>query len=266
MEIKRILNRFWLMGAIWITLSSPVIAQVKLAEKNVETARIENIDNKARIVVESGRPLASAALELATQYGWQINYEDPPFLDPQDLQDVTAMVSRTPNPEHRVLFPKGGTLEAEFPLSAGKPENPAHILQSLIEAHHQKGNPGLFRLEQRGSVFTIVPTGVKDKRGQLIDQKSLMDTHISLAIQEGTLEIMVNAITAAVTQTSGTKVGVFTAPINFFYQTKVRLNTNSGTARDLLQSTLDASGAKLAWQLRCDPILCGLNVFFVPGK
>jgi hypothetical protein len=247
-------------------LSKPVIAQVALAEKNVDTTRIEQIDHKARIFVESGRPLASAALELATKYGWQINYEDPPFLDIQDLHDVTALVSRDPFPKHRDIVPKGGTLEAEFSLSDGKPENPAAILQSLIEAHHQKGNPGLFRLKQSGSVLTIIPTAVKNKKGQLVAQKSLMGTRVSLPIQEGTMMEIATAIMQAVTKSSGTRVGLFTVPLNFFHQTKVRLNTPSGTARDLLQNTLDASGWKLAWQLRCDPILCGLSAFFVPSK
>ena len=112
MQVNRFLNRFWLLiAAFLMMLPESGEAQVALAKKNVDTARIEQIDHKARIFVESARPLASAALELANKYGWQINYEDPYFLDTQDLQDVTAFVSRIPNPEKRVLFPRGGTLE-----------------------------------------------------------------------------------------------------------------------------------------------------------
>ena len=269
MRVKSFFKPFFLASVtltLLIMLPNSLSAQVALAKKNVDTVRIEQIDHTAKMFVESARPLASAALELANKHGWQINYEDPAFLDTQDLQDVTAFVSRIPNPERRVLYPRGGTLETEFPLSDGKPENPAVILQSLIEEHHKKGNPGVFRLKQNGAVLTIIPTAVKDKKGELVTEKPLMGTHISVLIHDGTLEDIVHAITEAVTQTTGTRVGLFDAPINFFFQTKVRLKTSSGTAHDLLQSALDASGYELAWQLRCEPNFCGLNVFFVTKK
>ena len=41
------------------------------------------------ITVQNPRPVAKAIEELETRYGWQITYEDPPYVYYGDLTDVT---------------------------------------------------------------------------------------------------------------------------------------------------------------------------------
>ncbi|MGH6812068.1 MAG: hypothetical protein ACREDM_06875, partial [Methylocella sp.] len=41
------------------------------------------------ITVQSGRRVAEAVQELEKRYGWQINYEDPPYVHYSDIVEVT---------------------------------------------------------------------------------------------------------------------------------------------------------------------------------
>ncbi len=41
------------------------------------------------VTVQSGRPVAEAIQELEKRYGWQITYEDPPYVHYSDITDVT---------------------------------------------------------------------------------------------------------------------------------------------------------------------------------
>ncbi|HVN77555.1 MAG TPA: hypothetical protein VMW38_01025, partial [Terriglobia bacterium] len=132
--------------------------------------------------------------------------------------------------------------------------------------------------------FYIIATGAKNKKGQFIDVKPPLDHFISLTFQGGTLDAFVKAIAQAVTQKCDFKLITGMVPINLFLQTSVRVpsmrgtprdfnttdtiqvTSTSGTARDLLQNALDATGRKLAWQLLCEPGLCALNVHPVALK
>ncbi len=41
------------------------------------------------ITVQSGRPVGEAIEELEKKYGWEITYEDPPYVHYSDIVDVT---------------------------------------------------------------------------------------------------------------------------------------------------------------------------------
>jgi hypothetical protein len=267
MPINRIFNTVLGICAIFSPLLlSPLIAQIELAKENLDSARIEHFGNMATLTINSGRPLASASLALENKYGLQINYEDPPFLDVQDLHDVTDLVSRSPSPNRRVIVPKGGVLDLKFPISAGMPENPADLLRSLLEAHNQKMNPGIFHIIQHGSTYTIAPQGVQNKKNEFVSQKSPLDTRIDLPILEGNLITIIKMITQKVTISSGVNIVIGMVPDNLFSQTSASLGNYSGTARDLLQSAIDSTGRKMAWRLLCDADGCAFNVHQVSVK
>ena len=41
------------------------------------------------VTVQDPRPVAEAIQELENRYGWQITYEDPPYIHYSDITDVT---------------------------------------------------------------------------------------------------------------------------------------------------------------------------------
>jgi hypothetical protein len=200
--------------------------------------------------------------------GWQINYEDPAFLDINDLVDVTALVSRGPSPARRSIISRGGTLDVQAPLVQGRPDA-TQVLNSLIQAHYGKGNPGVFRVHRRGDVFYIIATGVKGRTGQLRNIQPALDTHVTVPVSKGTLLELVSALFKEL-QLSNSKLGLGIVPRNFFAQTQIQLGPEkrTGTARDVLQNILDASGRKLAWRTGCasDTEDCALHIHFITIK
>lgn len=72
-----------------------------------------------KISVEDPRPVAKAITLLESRFGWVITYEDPRYINPADLSDVTEKVRRDlhkfkPGKAPKVLIPKGGTLDFEY--------------------------------------------------------------------------------------------------------------------------------------------------------
>lgn len=259
---------FGLVVGSRLFIFAQVIGHVRSATSNPFAAKIEHAHNIARISVESGRPLSVAADLLEHKYGWQINYEDPAFLDLNDLVDITALVSRGPSPARKSIISRPGTLDVWAPLIQGTPDA-AEVLSSLIQAHNRKGNPGFFRLHRRGDAFYIIATGVKTRTGQLRNIQPALDTNITLPISNGSLLEVVSAVFKEL-QLSNAKLGLGVVPYNFFSQTQIQFAPEklTGPARDVLQNILDASGRKLAWRTGCasDNEQCSLHIHFLTIK
>lgn len=127
-----------------------------------------------KLTVEDPRPLSAAILILQEKYGWQINYEDPPYRDPKDLIDHTHPTYRGP---HRAIGPKGGRVEIQYFLSpaTGKPESPTNLLEMLVADHTNRGNPGQFQVKVFDGVNSVQPI-----------EGSIMDTRITIENKERT--------------------------------------------------------------------------------
>lgn len=218
---------------------------------------------RASLSVNGARPVSLAAEMLEKSYGWVITYEDPPYVHESDLVDVTNEVRRDldkfkPGQAPRVLVPKGGELAFEFDVDPAteKPADPGTVLQQLLDAYAFAGHPGIFRLEKDGQRFQIIAAAVKNKDGVLVPHQSILDTPITVTAQKRNGVELVNAICAAISEASGTRVLLGGAPANLF----VRYQTESGAkdqrARDFLTNELDriARSAKLTWQLLYDAV------------
>jgi len=59
-----------------------------------EAGRVERNGDQATLIVDSGRPLDSAAITIAEQFGIPVSTEDPLYVYHDDMKDVTAEVSR----------------------------------------------------------------------------------------------------------------------------------------------------------------------------
>lgn len=118
----------WLFGVLAVA-QSPEAGRLEL----------ETNGKYGKLIIDSPRPLDSAAITLAEKFGIPVSVEDPPYIYREDLKDVTATVSRVPNPPRRVLVPKGGMLEVGFTLDAdGAPENIRTLPNNLIDQANGK--------------------------------------------------------------------------------------------------------------------------------
>jgi hypothetical protein len=246
-----------LLVGMLFCLCNEVFAQGGTAAQPVRDASID---------VNGGRPLAAAVLELERRYGLVITYEDPPYLFSGDTVDITAQVSRVPNPTRRTLVPAGGAFHFAYHEEAARSATGiASVLKDLLQTYNDSGKVLGFRLDRTGEAYHIIPVSHRDATGSLVSTSPLLDATISIGAQERTALQMVEAFVNAVSRATGTKVSVGTVPLNLLMQTRVQGVATDGTARKILFDALQATGRKLSWRLLCDPAPgdCALNVRIV---
>lgn len=229
------------------------------------TTQTSGAARKVKLSVEDGRPLAQAILVLQERFGFVITYEDPRYVNADEMSDVTEQVRRDldkfpPGQAPRVLVPKGGTLVFEYDSgSDSSPPDANLIMQQLLAAHAVSGHAGTFGIETGTDVIHVFPTAGRDVSGRITAQKSVLDEVINLPAQERTGLQTLEALCAAVSKATGQRVVVGTIPDRLFDQYKDRKERKL-KARDALVQLLEEArnGARLSWRLLYDP---GLKIY-----
>jgi hypothetical protein len=158
------------------------------------------------LVVNDARPVAQAIQQLTEKYGAIITYEDPRYSYDGDLQDVTEQVRNdlakfAPGKAPKIIVPKGGALSID--ASSGDVET---ILNKLVQAQSRASAGGHFRVEHIGNAYHVVPTEIRDKKGNWTAQSSILDKPITLLMQDRDELAMMKAICGAITSATGEKV------------------------------------------------------------
>jgi len=213
------------------------------------------------IAVSDPRPVAAAALRLESRFGWTVTYEDPLYLDPDEIVDVAAQV-RNDGKRDPVLIPRGGQLSFGLPsVAANAAMSPGAVLQLLVDAYHDVGRGAEFRIGHTGSVFHILPSRARDKTAALQDVVAVLDRRISLPMATRSSWECLEALVA---QTGDdTKVVIGTVPASLLKKVRIQSGAQSEVARTVLLRTLQATGEQLSWQLLCAPGPsgpCALNI------
>jgi len=68
-----------------------------------------------RIEVEAHRLLATIADRLEARFGIAVNYEDPPYVALEDLEDVVSSKQKAEQPGYQLLVPRKGRVRIENP-------------------------------------------------------------------------------------------------------------------------------------------------------
>jgi hypothetical protein len=214
---------------------------------------------KVTLFVNDRRPIAKAITMLEARYGWIITYEDPPYVYPADIADVTDNVRRDldkypKGAAPRVLVPQGGELSFDYDVTSqtGLPTDPVTVLQQLLMASTHYGQ---FRLEQDRGIIHVIPTASKGASGKLAGTKSVLDTLITLPAKERTGIQTLEAVCAAISHATGVRVIVGTVPLNLFMQHKDQQGVAGQQARQVLVQLFEMMGneRKLSWQLFYGP-------------
>jgi hypothetical protein len=247
----------------------PAIALRSQADQSTLLAK-----NRGHLSTEYGRPLAEAIEMLEAKYSFVITYEDPRYVHASEIEDVTEKISRhlnefEPGKAPRLFVPKGGTLSFDYDEAlTAKPDDHLILVQQLIDANLAQGNAGRFRVEQQGPFIHVIPTAIKNVRGHVVPQGSVLDVVITLPKEQRSGFGTLDAICAAISQVSGTRVVPGTVPINAFLRYRDEEGMTRAPAREALANFLAKVGrAPLSWQLLYDPMLkmYALNVHQVRG-
>lgn len=219
--------------AVWCVLANPPLG----------------IASQSGEVLEAGRPVQKAMVRLAGELGWNISYEDPPYVNPDDMRDVTVREIDG----QRAIIPRGGriTLPDDVAARAGI-ENPVALLESVLATEQTaRGNVKRFRILRSRTMFHVIPTKFLNAEGRWQPLLPVLDSTVSLSSGEMSLLEFLQELCAQITESSGTKVVGGVAPM-LGVTTRLKAQERQGRARDLLVEALATTGTPHSWLLLYD--------------
>jgi hypothetical protein len=191
------------------------------------------------------RPLSQAIEAISQEYGWLVDFEDPLYRSHFDLVDATDPKWRASHPNEKgATRVSGGLFQSSFPepssIASGDAEE--QVLQKLVADYNSSGNPGKFivRKEAEGR-YTVIGAWRKDENGQDEAVNALLDTAISMPVQQrdatATLRLIVDTLSAA----SGVKVELGTIGLSSdpLQEANLTLGGVNVPTRTLLLQALD---------------------------
>ena len=205
-----------------------------------------------KLSVIDARPLQAVIEQLERRYGWIITYEDPPYENTADLDDVTSRVAKNPDPKKgKVLVPRERGFNFNYPAaSEGQAEA---VLAAVIRDYNMAGNNDGFRLLRTGNVFHVVPSVSDSKIGLPTNRQSRLDVRVTIPEAERSVLATVELVLGQVRELTGVAVVLGRAPTNLLTQKKLRTGATNETARDVLLRALTSTGSDLTWRMPCDP-------------
>ena len=130
----------------------------------------------AGAIVEDGRPVAKAMALLSRQLGWNITYEEPVYVNADDLFVVR-------NGDKRATYPRRGRVRLpDEAVIATAQENPVAFLESVIATEEMaRGRVKRFKVLRSASMFHVVPDQVLDAAGRWQTAVPIFDTTITIS-------------------------------------------------------------------------------------
>ena len=225
-----------------------------------------------RVSTTVGRPVAVAAEMLEKIYDWPITYEDPITVNESLLEDVTEQVQRSPDPTHRVICQKLGTLSFTYklPASGASPGGGrlqsmtetegevADALSSVLEGYANSGGLETFTVTEEDGVFHVFPINFVNEAGKLQQMTPILDTKITILPKQRTRVALLEEICKSLTDSTGISVAPGMFPFNrgsIQAQTFTTIAGTDMTARSLLSRLI----AELAAPISED------SVIHIPG-
>lgn len=207
------------------------------------------------IDVSDHRPLARALETLQALTGTPINYEDVPYENAADLQDVSTPEQRAKYPGYHLLVPRKGQVKATVAVNPkGSLAETIAGVSALLASYRSAGMPGDFRAEQANGMIYVVPTKVLTRAGIVQDVQPRMDALVTFPSAQMRAIDCVQAITRAVSEATGAKVAVGAFP-PFPAAQSVPCGANRESARNLLAAVLSKwSNRPATYDLLFDPV------------
>ncbi|MCZ2157115.1 MAG: hypothetical protein LC114_25005 [Bryobacterales bacterium] len=234
-----------------------------VSAENPEAGRVERVGDQAILIVDAPRPVDSAAITLAQEFGIAVSVEDPRYLFRHDVKDVTAEVSRTPNPPKRVLIPKGGRLEVRFTLNAdGLPQDLPGLLRDIVAAANAL-LPFAYRVDGDGIRFTLVPARTRDLLGQIGEVTPLMDHRVTIPAGMRSIAATAALMADALSAQTGLRVSCCQGAVAGipWGMAEITFEANNEPARGVLTRLIAAASPgqseRAYWLQRCDPLPSG---------
>ena len=222
----------------------------------IKYARVRHVANSATVYANEPRPLAQAVRGLSGEYGWAIDYEDPPYYSKYDLVDDTDPRWRKAHPNEKgVVGVAGRSFHTAFLSSPNDTSTAqeARILDSVVSDYNKSGNPGRFIVRNEGDGrFSVVGVKVEGNYGREEPVSPVLDTPVTIPSETRNASLTIRAILAAASATAHVKLESGTVPLNIMHNSQVTVGGQNIPARELLAQVVNATQVKLCWHLYYD--------------
>ena len=201
--------------------------------------------------------LPEAVDVLGARYGYAITLETPPYVYSGDLQDERALRSDSTGTSKiagpTLLAAKGVPVTLRLRPSAHVDKvGILSLVKDLAQTESSADHGAHFRVEQDGDVFHIIPTEVRDAKGNWAAYTPLFDTRISIPTKERSLLETVEAVCSALETANHIPVRLLVYPLNTLHYTNSTAGANDEVARTALTRTLTGLDRKLTWRVFYD--------------
>jgi hypothetical protein len=199
--------------------------------------------------VEDPRPVAKAMAVLSRQLGWNITYEDPAYVNAEDL------LTKAPVNGSRATIPRGGRVWLpDNAILAATEEDPVALLESVIATEETlRGRVKRFRLLRTGSMFHVVPDKVLDAAGRWQSAMPILGTRLSVSHGAVNLSEFVEMLCADVGAANRATIRVGRMPTTLALQTTLPAQERTAPARTLLAEAPSMAPKPLSWLLMYAP-------------
>ena len=197
----------------------------------------------------AGRPLADSVLMLSEQLHTTITYEDAPVFG-DDL---------------RQLYNGFITKSREISYTYDPNEDPNLILEGLLDAHTQQGNPGVYSFSKKDGIFNVFPVYYRDQDGQNIAYEAVLDTEISLDVKDSNCYEVLDKVFKKLSDIYDNRRFVIPIPIKAMKSIPFSGSIDNKKARDVINDILKkfntyysshpytGEDVKWTWHLRYGP-------------
>lgn len=242
--------------------------------------------NSVVLDIYGGRPVSDAVNALELRYGYVITYEDPQYVNSDDITDATVYFRKDHRPSGpgvpKLLVPRGSHLSMQIPTaSCVSPTDLMHVLQQLADLRGSRGGHFHVEQDQSSSTFHVVPTEARDRDGNWSAQGSPLDARISFPAvtrdESQLLATIVGAVSFAAHVSMGYAIngGIVVRPASMHGFPSPGFQYNIGadaeTAREVLESVLRAQpDRRQTWALmhgvEAGPASYTLNMIDLPNN
>lgn len=221
--------------------------------KFMDHAVIKASGATSTVTAYSGEPLYDAISAVREEYGWLVDYEDPPYQSRYDLVDRATPRWQALHPGKPFLVPAGGAFECTYPVAPdiwSSPASEREVLEKIVSDYNQSGNPGTFSVRQQSDgSFAVTGIAVKDINGNKQPVGAILDTLVTVPTVQRSLMETLKLIARALSLNSGIKVVGISPDNNFAAQSAVSIGGTSVSGRSLLLQTAGQLPLGTIWNL-----------------
>jgi hypothetical protein len=206
-----------------------------------------SLSGQVVIDISTHRPLAAALDSLQNQLGIPINYEDVPYQNPADLEDVSNPEKRAKYPGFHLLVPRTGRVNGNIDLNGDAVAG----IETLLGSYRANGLPGDFRAERANGMIYVSATKVRTVAGTVVDVASPFNTVIAVPEENRSISKTIVFILDSVYKASGTHIAL--GDLHFYPGQTITFGAPQAPARDILAALF----TKAARSVPCYRLLYG---------